>query len=409
MDQRTGAGMLFRKNAWRALAAAATTGGLLMAAVSANSSAAADASAKPSAAVMSEIGRIATEHHALGLYETDQGAVVMLPSGTATRTIATATEKVAPGVDVQYKVSKYTASDVDRIKNKLTDRKWHPEADKHGFTVMYDAETDRVNFGSTAPDAVKTAALKTAPGDVVATWAKVEPLISRYSDAPPFFGGDQIASQWGNCTSGANVQDAHGKPFAVTAAHCGGTTDDFRTGGRFGSPVRDFGELTSRDDKTDLAVIDNVSCGKTLNGHPWCFDNSIYIGGADQDTYNHLKVTGSAGTFLQQTGLEVSGATTGLTRGYTVVNNGADVCYGGAFPKNTCITNGRGIALANPCCLAGPGDSGGPVFFQPVNSSNTTIVGTVSGGITQADGRKFLMVSKFANVVPLGYIGVYRR
>ncbi|KPI10488.1 hypothetical protein OK074_0123 [Actinobacteria bacterium OK074] len=147
-------------------------------------------------------------------------------------------------------------------------------------------------------------------------------MISRSSDGNPFYGGDAIDDQWGRCTSGANVVDAHGVPYAVTAAHCGGITDDYTTGG------------------------------------------------ANQDVYTSLKVSGSAGTYLRQEGLQVGGATTGITRGYAVIRNNANVCYGGTHPKNTCVTSGRGIELGNACRMAKPGDSGGggpPVPVQPLD------------------------------------------
>ncbi|WP_406451405.1 hypothetical protein OH768_07785 [Streptomyces sp. NBC_01622] len=78
-------------------------------------------------------------------------------------------------------------------------------------------------------------------------------------------------------------------------------------------------------------------------------------------------------------------------------------------PKNTFITSGRGILLGNACCMATTGDSGRPVFFQPVNSAGTApIVGIVSGQTKDALGRASLVVSKFQNILPMGYTGVYR-
>ncbi|MFI6542452.1 hypothetical protein ACIBO9_04340 [Streptomyces prunicolor] len=42
---------------------------------------------------------------------------------------------------------------------------------------------------------MKQAALRTAPGDVVARWGEVSPPTSRYSDVSPLFGGDAIDNQ----------------------------------------------------------------------------------------------------------------------------------------------------------------------------------------------------------------------
>ncbi|MFI6542451.1 hypothetical protein ACIBO9_04335 [Streptomyces prunicolor] len=70
------------------LAAVAACGGLPVGALLATEPAAAGRRTRVDAATLADIGRIATEHHALGMYETERGPVVMLPRGSSVRSVA---------------------------------------------------------------------------------------------------------------------------------------------------------------------------------------------------------------------------------------------------------------------------------------------------------------------------------
>ena len=189
------------------------------------------------------------------------------------------------------------------------------------------------------------------------------PLSDRYTDSPPFFGGDKIFSPFEGCTGGwitlGNVHPAN--HWLLTAGHCRSgpwATNGYSIGSTSTNYMNGYGGGTS----IDIQTIGPVSAW----GDVWGNGSNVYI------------PTGAPLHPAAQQLITFDGAVSGMVTDNTVTQAGP-FCLS---PKQTADQNqycGLGEAVStNGTQICAPGDSGGPVFQRTTNGNYVRAVGTIS-------------------------------
>ncbi|MEV4252206.1 trypsin-like serine protease [Spirillospora sp. NPDC049652] len=207
----------------------------------------------------------------------------------------------------------------------------------------------------------------------------------RDNDSPNFSGGARISvrvawwvlpfNDWRGtspeCTTGFGVHSKAdpGKTFLLTAAHCDVTGSWMTDGsGNFYTPGDKLvGAITDSRAQTDAALLQAPS------------GSEIYDGGTGAATFKK-RVVGSAVPPIGET-VCLSGAKSGTSCGLEVIGTNRHETLGGHTFDG--LTELRAPAGA---VVAGPGDSGGPVFVLGSQPNTVLAVGTVSGGSVNNDG-----------------------
>ena len=211
-----------------------------------------------------------------------------------------------------------------------------------------------------------------------------EPIVpwDRYSDTPPWWGGDALFTSVSGggqgtayCTAGFGVQGAHNPNnyFLLTAGHCGSHT--WYTTGREIGPTSSIYNCNATDD--DAQTISVNSSGGT---QPYVWVGTS--GGA-------VAVVGQ-GVPAINSSVTLSGANSGETVGTVNATNQSE------FLGNCQVEHLLNIGGNN---LGTGGDSGGPVFWYSGGSTggypNVKAAGLIEGGNTTV-----AFAEQIGNVLP---------
>ncbi len=190
----------------------------------------------------------------------------------------------------------------------------------------------------------------------------------RFSDFPPFYGGDYIWNNAGvNCTSGlAFVAHRSGNTYSLTAGHCGGRSWYTNT-----STPYLFGRTSTNYLRSGYDI---ESVRSDAAGLVWSNTSTSY---------------GVVGAISPSAGQRVSfdGAITGQVRGVTILHTNVclEINYGGTEYTACHIA----IAEKQGTTVCEQGDSGAPVYqHTAANFNNVEAVGIFVAGYGPA--RSFL-------------------
>lgn len=193
--------------------------------------------------------------------------------------------------------------------------------------------------------------------------APVKPVVSRWEDIEPYWGGGGIGDQDPNgdaCSTAFAVTTSSGAPGMVTAAHCGPLNANWLTLWS----EQPYGKATIRRADRDTTVI----TGKTYDGH-------VFVGPP---------------AVAQTTGIPVSGEVN------PVASTTATVCVSGSFSGYKCNLRITQVGMTIPIPgmgnvwpmfktqdldnkgSVGNGDSGGPVFSLTNSSTKAGAMGIIS-------------------------------
>lgn len=256
--------------------------------------------------------------------------------------------------------------------------------DSSGLVLGVDASTaDAATAGaslsarSVSPSAAQLTAVKktlSAAATKVATSVAVEPRITQFSrenDFPPWAGGAVMQDRtttsmyyYRSCTTGIPMVDQSNRVYLLTASHCAD----------FGDLVKDpagqtMGNVKFRDHDHNVELIQVTSAA-----------GQIYVGGPQGSKTQAIK----------------------NIMGWSVPYFGESICTSGAFKGNNCGLTIKATddikcdiepndkwkcwgplqrAVAATGVVAGvPGDSGGPVYYNPVGYTKIMMLGTITGG-----------------------------
>lgn len=199
----------------------------------------------------------------------------------------------------------------------------------------------------------------------------IKPFASRLVDNAPWNGGDFIATDRLNsgCSSGPPVRSASGQSFFVTAGHCfahAGERVLNGSHGHLGDNPRLMGSIARLEAPGSgyegALVAANTSNRNWRTGTPSATSPSAY----------QYEARGS----VVGTSVCMSGAYSGERCGGVVrrVNVDGEVSGNSGFLQNMVLA-----VHANPTiAIAGPGDSGGPIYS--VQSAGLLIQGVIIGG-----------------------------
>ena len=189
------------------------------------------------------------------------------------------------------------------------------------------------------------------------------PLSDRYTDSPPFFGGDRIDSPLTRCTGGwitlGNVHPAN--HWLLTAGHC--ESGPWATNGQFiGSTSTDYMNGYGGSTSIDIETIGPVNAW----GDVWGNGSNVYI------------PTGAPLHPAAQQLITFDGSVSGMITGNTVTKAGP-FCLSDKQTADKHQYCGLGEAVnPNGTQICTHGDSGGPVFQRTTNSNFVRAVGTIS-------------------------------
>jgi hypothetical protein len=200
----------------------------------------------------------------------------------------------------------------------------------------------------------------------------------RLLDIRAYYGGDRIVdSGGGQCSGGFAAWDPAGDRGMLTAGHCGPPqagslwSQGYKDGAGVIRTTGVMGNITHRqwgDNVTDAEFLDATANGTTVQP-------TIYTTVDLTALTPHMPVGNAGISFLGMTGVCAGGSFSGENCGGTVQQ--VDICIssynyvGGAY--NVC-----NITAVTPSTLAGPGDSGGPVYTY--SGSSVTAYGLIQGG-----------------------------
>jgi hypothetical protein len=241
--------------------------------------------------------------------------------------------------------------------------------DGSGITVGVDPGSKGAN-GASAQPAVTPALGRSLPNlqaaaalggiTVVAAPDRGNPALLRESDGVPYYGGAQIRSPLGRCTSGFAVHWPSVGDYMTTAGHCGWSGATITNG-----VYQHMGVMSEGNVGYDLRFIRTVgtpgSAGRIYTGSPATFPGQT-ITAVTRASHTHV------GDWLC-----VSGAIRGLrcsirASGPTIDCRDWVEDLGPLANVNGCIYVEGGISSVDEL-FAGAGDSGGPVFV-PINGIN---------------------------------------
>ncbi len=281
-----------------------------------------------------------------------------------------------PAGDIVFRPVTHTASELDDLQGRI--RSDEPALRAQGtrlVSVFPAPEIDglRVTVEQLTPQ-VRATLLSRYPG--IAAIEEGPPrraFDSRLNDSAPWNGGDVLSmDNGGDCTSGPGVINSAGRTFMLTAGHC------FieGTAGRTGFVYRVFQKSHFVGGDTNTAAIGMASAERSVNG----YDAAMI----DARSFGHDWRTAQL--------TDVSSATRQAAAGSGRV--GLTMCVSGAFSGENCaarITSAGGtiwvggvplihmMEATNPgVVLAGPGDSGAPVY--EVHPSGLFVFGMLIGG-----------------------------
>ncbi len=187
---------------------------------------------------------------------------------------------------------------------------------------------------------------------------------SRYDDSPPpIDGGARMVNQRdrSSCTSGFGVSRwSDGATFMMSAAHCGQTTDTWKTGGGNG-----MGTTTSSQYTSDVSLI-QVTSGYKI------WDGAVNSSGHGVNEFSRRVVGWHWPTVGQY--VCASGSFSGARCGIRITNDNVSLILDGDQPVGGEVS----AEVGNHTNAWGNGDSGGPVFTP---SGDT---GAVANGIISA-------------------------
>jgi len=234
--------------------------------------------------------------------------------------------------------------------------------------VAVPAGLPRVTAGTYA--ATVTSILRAKYGQTyitVALGGVTNTAYNRFSDTPPYWGGDRI---WNTlfsvyCTGGFNViGNNSGHHFMLTAGHCGTSSYWARRLHRnfIGTTSTNYWYTTSG--YRDFQTIGASTQGYVYYNYP---SNAGYLVAGQTIPANGDEITYDGATQQQQLGI--------------VSNNDACAPFSvnGTGYVSCGLVESYPITATTPLCA--PGDSGGPVFYYTGNGEISAI-GTIVGGST---------------------------
>jgi hypothetical protein len=266
----------------------------------------------------------------------------------------------------------HTASQLENVESRI--RQDEPLLRAHGVRLVSAFPAPEIDGVQVKVERLTPSVrnvLESRYGEVVSIveGAPVTSADSRLNDSPPWNGGDVIAMDNGSdCSSGPGVVSSSGRTYVLTAGHCflGQATNSGMTGYTY----RTFqaSHIASGDDN---ALMGLAAAERTVNGYDVALIDARSFGRdwrtaqlADAST-----ATRQAAAKSSQGGIKVcaSGAFSGENCNANIIHAGGTVWVDGVpFAHMTEAVN-PGIVLA------GPGDSGSPVY--EVHSSGLFIFG----------------------------------
>jgi hypothetical protein len=290
----------------------------------------------------------------LGIYfDSDANQyVAVFPSSTTSAIASRSVGSIALNVRIEYRST--SRDEVTAIIDALTARKFALGADNTTFGTYFDPRSGMVVIDTTGAASLFAGLIRTY-GDAIDLRASVTGgRQTRANDSPPHWGGAEINSPLGGCTSGYSVKKSNGQTFMVTAAHCANLSDVITGGtGLVWGDVSDRGPFPA----WDVELITGTHGG------------SIYSGDAT-GVQQHVK--GGAAPVVGSTSYCISGRTSHETCGHHAVSLNGTLCDpSGCTP---------GLVVYNDGTLTGPGDSGAPWYNYPAGGG-VTIRGSHVGRI----------------------------
>lgn len=339
---------------------------------------AAAAAAKPTQAQWNQLGKIERNSAVLGVADT--GQVLRLSADASAATKSKIEAQLSANTATTVRTSRFTQSEVNRLREAVTGRKWNPDADKYSVAAGYDAATDKLKVLTDAPASATNSLRSAYPGAVEIEQARLEPEANRFWDAQPFWAGTALIGGVGGgnsaiCTAGFGVRDrTTGHVYMTTAAHCYPNLTHVynrRTDGSFGNWV---GQVTRRQGDIDTELM------ATDTSNP--YDSFMFTG----DSLTSASSMFVHGVEWPSEGLQVcvSGSVSLNHCGHPITQEGYSISYGGGIG----INNGKGFLYDQGSGrLTQGGDSGGPIYTSDQTDSAAFIVGGHSGLVYTADSE----------------------
>ncbi|NUT97286.1 MAG: S1 family peptidase [Saccharothrix sp.] len=283
----------------------------------------------------------------------------------------------ANGITLSFKREKHSLTDLNRIRAALQDDDSLTSADGTRVGVGVNPDTNSVEVSADVVTPGLTAAGQRFGAAVrVIEQAKPQPVLGRFNDTSPYYGGDRIGNREGTCTYGFSLTNLYGIRYGITAGHC--FTDGagvaltrwFPGTDNSGTGYADFGQVKFRRYANDL--LDNELVGSDVQdygGLVWVDAN------LRADPAERLPVHSAQNSCI---GCQVwvNGSFSGK-RLMTINRNPG--CVTNSQNVRTC-----GMWTATPADGGGPacnpGDSGGPVFAYDGRG------GIIAVGIISAQG-----------------------
>jgi hypothetical protein len=252
-------------------------------------------------------------------------------------------------------------------------------------TMKREVPADREELRANSPVPLEFATTSAAPKQA-SGW--------RWGDGASFWGGSHIYNSAGvSCTSAfpvINRQPGYNAVAMLTADHCGGTGEAWRSG-QAGSSNWAVGTLQSGNSGgSDIRRLSGQS-----------YQGNTYAGNHNDGSYINMK-----GAYYPVTGDIVcpSGAFSGLACDAKVQSTNDVICYFGGSCYNNLVT----VRSVSGGPLFGNGDSGGPVLVGAIGGGALQ-VGIISGingggnerpcnGIPAGRDRTCSSLGYFANV-----------
>jgi hypothetical protein len=316
-----------------------------------------------------------TPSHAVDLYVTNPSLAGLLLQ---------VAKRFDPGLDlsrVRVRQATYTSAALTAAGHRLL------SAGTEGLLPFPIYAANQDDFGSSltlqVPDPAVARQLSGVPlagldGRTVQQLARVRltfeagtPMVStsRENDVAPYIGGDFLTSHGENCTAGIPVENANGRDFLVTAAHCFPVNAVVTT--RNGHRV---GVVTRRSDISDSELVDTgLSGGRGSNADEAESDGCGGIcfkplAGLSNPSRNQL---------VCQDGMSVFSAGLGVRCNIKVISESSYTTCSGFTPRHCYTVDGFHTVSTNGQTIVIPGDSGA-VIFTVRTSSTRNAEGLVS-------------------------------
>lgn len=217
---------------------------------------------------------------------------------------------------------------------------WGPDVDLNTVTAS-------VGTNASAAQQVFDASYGLGAVYVVVGDGAIRPAASRLNDSAPWNGGDYIADDGQtDCSAGPPVTDSAGSLYMLTAGHC------FRVGNR----VLQGSHSVSGDHPT---VVGNVTSQEEGSGYDYALvpasTSTLDFRTSTPNVDGSAHQYGSAGSVVGQPAC-ASGAFSGERCGTVTQVNQTITLSNGDLDIHMQIVRNPGVPLA------GPGDSGGPVY-----------------------------------------------